>query len=136
MIAGSGSLVDAPTAPGAGTRSLPDTALRLDTLSFDYDPFPIGLAQDVFDAATYAQMVDCFPTADVYAWTIRDRLPTIQIPLKPPDQDLQIDLAPVFETAFARGRYTRRLRYGSVPGIPKSAEDLKWCADLAQQRPV
>lgn len=64
MIASSGSLIDAPTAPGVGTRSLPDTALRLDTLSFDYDPFPIGLARDVFDAATYAQMVDSFPTAD------------------------------------------------------------------------
>jgi hypothetical protein len=75
-----------------------------------------------------------YPNADVYAWTIRDRLPTIRIPLKAPDEDLSIDLAPVFETAYARGRYSRRSRYGSVPGIRRSEEVLKWCAELAQRQ--
>jgi hypothetical protein len=44
--------------------SLPDVALRLDALSFDYEPYPIGLAPNVFDPATYAEMVDTFPTVD------------------------------------------------------------------------
>ncbi len=64
VIASQGPLGDAATAPSSVARSLPDVALRLDTLSFDYDPFPIGLAQNVFDPATYAEMVDSFPTAD------------------------------------------------------------------------
>ena len=54
----------AATAPNSDARSLPDVALRLDTLALDYDPFPIGLAQNVFDPATYAEMVDSFPTTD------------------------------------------------------------------------
>jgi len=54
----------AAAVPNSAARSLPDVALCLDTLSFDYDPFPIGLAQNVFDPATYAEMVDTFPNAD------------------------------------------------------------------------
>jgi hypothetical protein len=37
-------------------------ALRFDQLSFDYEPYPIGLARSVFDPALYAEMVDSFPT--------------------------------------------------------------------------
>jgi hypothetical protein len=84
------------------------------------------------DFYAFVARTDRYPNADVYAWTLRDRLPAIRIPLKPPDPDILIDLAPVFETAFARGRYSRRLRYGSVPAIPRSPEILKWCANLAQ----
>ncbi len=61
-IAASGSLV-APVAAELAHRPS-DPTLRFDTLAFDYDPFPIGLARDVFDAATYAEMLACFPTAD------------------------------------------------------------------------
>jgi hypothetical protein len=75
---------------------------------------------------------DRYPNAEVYAWTIRDRLPTIRIPLKAPDDDLVLDLARVFETAYARGRYWRRLRYDSVPAIRRPEEVLKCCAELAQ----
>src|SRR5689334_25377884 len=44
--------------------SHPDVALRLDALSFDYEPYPIGLAPNVFDPATYTEMVETFPTVD------------------------------------------------------------------------
>ena len=54
------SLVDA-TIPSAADA---DPVLKLDAIDFDYDPFPIGVAGDVFDAATYAAMVETFPTVD------------------------------------------------------------------------
>jgi hypothetical protein len=55
MTAGRGWLADATTPPAA---------LHLDAIHFDYDPFPIGVVRDVFDAATYAEMVDSFPTVE------------------------------------------------------------------------
>lgn len=61
-VAASGSLV--VPVPAELTHRPAGPVLRLDTLAFDYDPFPIGVARDVFDAATYAQMLECFPTAD------------------------------------------------------------------------
>jgi hypothetical protein len=91
-------------------------------------PLPVG---DYFALVARANR---YPNADVYAWKIRDPLTTICIPLKPVDQDLLIDLAKVFETAYARGRYARRLRYGSIPAIPLAAEDLAWCAERAREQ--
>jgi hypothetical protein len=41
---------------------------------------------------------------DVYAWTVRQPLPTLPIPLKAPDPDLPINLAEVFSKAYERGR--------------------------------
>lgn len=48
----------------AATGQAPDVTLRLDGLRFDYEPFPIGVAADVFAPGTYAEMVRCFPTAE------------------------------------------------------------------------
>jgi hypothetical protein len=90
-------------------------------------PLPAG------DYYALVARADHYPNADVYAWSIRDPLPTIRIPLKPADQDILIDLAKVFETAYARGRYARRLRYRSVPAIPLAADDLTWCAERAKE---
>ncbi len=52
------------TAASSVVESVPDVALHFDALSFDYEPYPIGLAQNVFHPATYAAMLESFPTAD------------------------------------------------------------------------
>jgi len=90
------------------------------------DPLPAGHYYAIVARS------DRRPNAEVYAWTIRDRLSTIQVPLKPPDPDVQIDLQPVFDTTFDRGRYAPVLRYGSPPLVPVSDDDLKRCAGLAK----
>ena len=60
MTAARGWFIDANTPP----RGDADAALHLDAIDFDYEPFPIGVAQNVFDAASYAEMVESFPTID------------------------------------------------------------------------
>ena len=35
------------------------------------------------------------PDCDVFAWTVRDPLPTIPIPLLAPDPEIVVDLAPI-----------------------------------------
>ncbi len=74
------------------------------------------------------------PNAEVYAWTIRDRLPPIKVPLKAPDPDLVVDLAPVFATAFERGRYAPSLRYATSPSISLPPDELSWCTGMAGSR--
>lgn len=73
------------------------------------------------------------PFADVYAWSIRDRLPKIPIPLKAPDADVVVDLGDVFTTAFERGRYARSLRYDAPPAITLPESELRWCREQAQR---
>ncbi len=70
------------------------------------------------------------PRADVYAWSIRRTLPPIPIPLLPPDPDILLDLAALYETAFERGRYSRRLDYSRALQAPLKEEDQAWAAAL------
>jgi len=62
---------------------------------------------------------------EVYALSMRQKLPTLPIPLRTPDADLHVDLQRVFDEAFQRGRYGRSLDYArSFPF--GNAEQRKW----------
>jgi hypothetical protein len=51
------------------------------------------------------------PRAELYAWTVRDPLPTIPIPLKTGDPDVLLDLQAAFGTVYDRARYHLSLDY-------------------------
>jgi hypothetical protein len=78
------------------------------------------------DYFTYISRADRRFDCEVYAWTVRDKLPTIPVPLKSPDADIPIDLGKVFRTTYKRGRYARSLSYGKPPAAPLSAADAVW----------
>jgi len=69
----------------------------------------------------------------VYAWTIRQRLPTIPIPLDPPDLDLTLDLAALYTTAYDRGRYARSIRREKPLDLPLGLDDLAWIGTLTSE---
>jgi hypothetical protein len=71
------------------------------------------------------------PMADVYAFSVRDPLPPIPIPLRPPDADIMVDLSAVFATTYERGRYRPALRYADPLSPPFAPEDRDWCAEQA-----
>jgi len=75
------------------------------------------------------------PLVDVYAWSVRDPLPTIPVPLKAPDPDIGLDIAEVFAITYRRGRYARSLRYDAAPVIPIGGELLAWTRQQAQAAP-
>ncbi|MCS7187216.1 MAG: DUF4058 family protein, partial [Armatimonadota bacterium] len=51
------------------------------------------------------------PYCEVYAWTLRDRMPTIPIPLLRGDPDVDLDLQRVFNTVYERAGYDYSLDY-------------------------
>ena len=59
-------------------------------------PLPRG------DYYAFVSRADCRPDCDVYAWSIRHPIPTIPLPLDPPDPDLPLGLA----TLYAMGTRT------------------------------
>ncbi len=70
------------------------------------------------------------PDCQVYAWGLRQPLPTLPVPLKPPDDDLHISLASVFTTAYDRGRFGRRVDYGGpLPGQLRDDEKA-WASGI------
>jgi hypothetical protein len=74
------------------------------------------------------------PQCAVYAWTLRDRLPVIPIPLEVPDPDLLIDLQEVFTTTFDRGPYDRLVRYDQPLGIRLAPELQRWVDERVNAR--
>ncbi len=74
------------------------------------------------------------PQADVFAWTLQDRLPNLPIPLRPPDRDVVVDLEPIFAQAYDRGRYGRVLDYSRPLELPLSPKDQRWAMKLAKTR--
>ena len=69
---------------------------------------------------------------DVCSWNLRDRLPRLGIPLKPPEADAAVDLQEVFDRAFDQGGYADTVDYQQPPSVPLSETDLKWATERAQ----
>ena len=63
---------------------------------------------------------------DVYAWTVRQTLPTIPVPLAAPDPDVLLDLQAVFSTTYERGRYRRSIDYRQPLVLALSEADQRW----------
>jgi hypothetical protein len=72
------------------------------------------------------------PDCDVYAWTVRQPLPAIPIPLRPPDPDVWISLAEVFALTYERGRYARSVDYSAPLTVSLSDADLAWAQQTAR----
>ena len=72
--------------------------------------------------------------SEVYAWSIRQRLPTIPIPLDAPDPDLPLDLASLYSMAYEKGRYARDIRRDRSLGLPLGPEDIAWIESIAGHR--
>lgn len=74
-------------------------------------------------------------TVDVYAWSIRQPLPRIPIPLRPPDADVFLDLAAAFELTYRRGRYGSLLPYDhDLACVQLSEDDRGWAKSLSPRR--
>lgn len=71
----------------------------------------------------------------LYPRTIRDRLPTIPIPLAIGDRDAKLDLQPVLERCYEDGAYEDIIDYRQDPPPPAfSEEDSKWIDDLLKSK--
>jgi hypothetical protein len=88
-------------------------------------PLPLG------DFYVIVSRTEQRPRADVYSWSIRDRLPTIPIPLVLPDPDVLLDLAAIFATVYERGRYDRSIDYRMPLSLPLRASDRIWAEERA-----
>lgn len=60
---------------------------------------------------------------EVWAITLRQRLPRIHVPLAHGDADVVLDLQAVFERCYDEGAYARRLTYRGEPSTPLSGDD-------------
>jgi hypothetical protein len=70
--------------------------------------------------------------SETYAWTIRDPLPLIPIPLKAPDPDILLDLSSIFAAVYERAWLGRSIDYAAPLRLPLSKKDRAWAEALAR----
>ena len=73
---------------------------------------------------------------EVWAITVRQRLPRIRVPLTDGDPDVVLDLQAVFERCYDAGAYARRLDYRRDPPTPLEGDDVTWATVLLRERGV
>ncbi len=83
--------------------------------------------QDLPDCDYYALVsrAEDRPGADLWPLSIRDRLPTIPIPLRAPDADAALDIQQALDRVYDAARY-RTYIYSTSPEPPLSPEDARW----------
>jgi len=74
------------------------------------------------------------PRAEVYVWSLPQRLPTIPIPLAHPDPDVPVDLQQVFDLVYDRAGYDYSLDYQSPPEPPLTSELAAWVEEQLKTR--
>lgn len=69
-----------------------------------------------------------------YSIPLRERLPSIGIPLWPEDPQVHLELQPLVDSAYLTGRYSSRLDYRQPLEIPFDPEDAAWVEKRLRSR--
>ena len=69
--------------------------------------------------------------------TVREKLPTVAVPLLPPHADLTLDLQAALNRVYEEGGFARSLDYRPAPPLPAfSAEDIIWLDSLLREKGI
>lgn len=105
-----------------------DLLRRGQRILFDSDPPPA-------DYYVYLSRFTNRPIVDVWPIGLRQRLPTVPVPLLPPDPDVPLDLQQAVDGGYDLVHYERLLDYAAAPPPPPLSEaDAGWVAETVNSR--
>jgi hypothetical protein len=81
------------------------------------------------DYFVYIGRMNQKPRCQVMGWRLSLSLPTISIPLLPPDDDARLDLSRVFRSAYDAAFYDQRLPYRQPLRPVPDDTTLAWIRD-------
>lgn len=81
--------------------------------------------------ATVARKEDA-PNASIYAWSVRQLLPRVPIPLERPDADATLDLGALVSSVHEEARYAEVLPYHLPLKLNLAPEDREWAEGIAR----
>jgi hypothetical protein len=65
----------------------------------------------------------------VWTFSVREPLPTLAVPLRPPYADVPLDLGRALVQAYDRAYYADALDYAEPPEPPLRPEDADWARE-------
>ena len=81
------------------------------------------------DYYSLVSRVQRFPKASFWAFSVRDPMPRLPIPLKPEHGDVVLDLRTAFDRAYDDGGYATRIDYAAPPAVGLRAADAGWAVE-------
>ncbi len=94
----------------------------------DWERMPLFSAPEHYDYGILISPGYNRPDAVLHAFTVREPVPSFDLPLRFGEPAVVIDLASVVLEAYDRGRFGARIDYGQPPEPPLSPEDGEWAA--------
>lgn len=88
------------------------------------EPLPSG------DYYAFVSRANRRPSVEVYAWTLRDPMTTIRVPLSEGDSDVELDLQDVFNTVYERVGYDYSLDYRAAVYPPLGESAARWVEEI------
>lgn len=70
------------------------------------------------------------PSGDLYAFSLRQPIPQVPIPLLPEEAEPVLDLQPLLNRVYERGRYHLAIDYRQQPQLSLSEADNQWTDQL------
>jgi hypothetical protein len=92
-------------------------------------PFPI-MGKELGDYRILVSRGDQRPSADLYAFRLRQPIPSVPIPLLAGEEEPIVDLQKLLNYIYERGRYHLAIDYTQPPLPPLSEEDAQWAKTL------
>ncbi len=63
--------------------------------------------------------------------SLRDAWPNVPVPLRPPDEDVVLQLGPIFQAVYDEAAYDLSINYQQSPPPPAlSPDDQRWLREL------
>jgi Protein of unknown function (DUF4058) len=94
------------------------------------DPMP--LENDLsWDYRILVSRSEARPNADLYGFTLRERIPDFPLPLKQPEEYVTIDLQSILQGVYDRAGYDYRIDYQQPVPLPAlTSENQTWIAQI------
>jgi uncharacterized protein DUF4058 len=73
-------------------------------------------------------------SVEVYRASLREKLPTIKIPLRQSDADVLLDLQALIEQCYRNGSYEEDIDYQNDPEPPLGKSDARWAQALLRDK--
>lgn len=71
---------------------------------------------------------------EAWLFDLRDTLPTIAVPLRPPFPDVPLNLQKAFEDTYTRGHYAEGVDYSANPPLPRlRPADMAWSKERVRE---
>jgi ABC-type transport system substrate-binding protein len=90
------------------------------------EPMPVVGPPVVSDYRMLVSRGSRRPRAQLYAWSLRQTIPTVILPLLKGDYEPTVDLGAVLHALYDRARFDLRLDYTQPPVPTFTAEDVAW----------